>query len=92
MPRVLLLLGIAALCALPASGAQRYHLSRTQWFRPQSPLPRARGEGTVGRMGAFCLELKELTFNVSEEEEKDALELGPLYMKAPLLDRVLTAK
>ncbi|HYC90782.1 MAG TPA: hypothetical protein VEO54_16310 [Thermoanaerobaculia bacterium] len=46
----------------------------------------------MGRMGAFCLELKELTFNVSEEEEKDALELGPLYMKAPLLDRVLTAK
>lgn len=36
------------------------------------------------------LKVKELTFNISEEEEKDALELGPLYMKAPLLDRVLT--
>ena len=36
------------------------------------------------------LKVKELTFNVSEEDEKDALELGPVYMKAPLLDRVLT--
>ena len=36
------------------------------------------------------LKVKELTFDVSEEDEKDALELGPVYMKAPLLDRVLT--
>lgn len=36
------------------------------------------------------LKVKELTFDeVSEEDEKDALELGPLYMKAPLLDKVL---
>lgn len=36
------------------------------------------------------LKVKELTFDVSEEDEQDALELGPVYMKAPLLDRVLT--
>lgn len=38
------------------------------------------------------LKLKSLTFNPSPEEEADALELGPLYMRAPLLDRVLTGK
>ncbi len=36
------------------------------------------------------LKVKELTFNPPVEDEKDALELGSFYMKAPLLDRVLT--
>jgi hypothetical protein len=36
------------------------------------------------------LKVKELTFNPPIEDEKDTLELGSFYMKAPLLDRVLT--
>ena len=36
------------------------------------------------------LKVKELTMNPSAEDEEDALELGPLYMRAPLLDRVLS--
>jgi len=36
------------------------------------------------------LKVKQLTFEVSAEEEKDALELGPVYMRAPLLDKLLT--
>jgi len=38
------------------------------------------------------LKVKQLTFNVPEDEEADALELGPIYMRAPLLDKVLTKK
>ena len=38
------------------------------------------------------LKVKQLTFNVGPDEEDDALELGPLYVKAPLLDKVLTSK
>ena len=34
------------------------------------------------------LKVKELTFNVSAEEEKDALELGPIYVRAPLLEKL----
>ncbi len=34
------------------------------------------------------LKVKELTFNVSAEDEKDALELGPIYVRAPLLDKL----
>ncbi|HEY0372957.1 MAG TPA: hypothetical protein VGD79_13210 [Thermoanaerobaculia bacterium] len=34
------------------------------------------------------LKLKQLTFDVSAEDEQDALELGPIYVKAPLLDRI----
>ena len=34
------------------------------------------------------LKVKELTFDVSAEDEKDALELGPVYMRAPLLERL----
>lgn len=34
------------------------------------------------------LKVKELTFDVSAEDEKDALELGPIYMRAPLLERL----
>jgi hypothetical protein len=34
------------------------------------------------------LKVKELTFNVSAEDEKDALELGPVYMRAPLLEKL----
>lgn len=35
------------------------------------------------------LKVKQLTFNVSAEDEKDALELGPVYMRAPLIDKLL---
>jgi hypothetical protein len=38
------------------------------------------------------LKVKELTFNASAEEEQEALELGPIYMRAPLLDKVLSGK
>lgn len=38
------------------------------------------------------LKVKSLTLDPPAEEEQDALELGPLYMKAPLLDKVLTGK
>lgn len=34
------------------------------------------------------LKVKNLTFDVSAEEEKDALELGPIYLRAPLLDKL----
>jgi hypothetical protein len=34
------------------------------------------------------LKVKTLTFDVSAEDEKDALELGPVYMRAPLLERL----
>jgi len=34
------------------------------------------------------LKLKHLTFDVKAEDEKDALELGPIYVKAPLLERL----
>jgi hypothetical protein len=34
------------------------------------------------------LKVKQLTFDVSEEDERDALELGPVYMRAPLLERL----
>lgn len=37
------------------------------------------------------LKVKQLTFKVTAEEEKDALELGPVYMRAPLIDKLLTA-
>lgn len=36
------------------------------------------------------LKLKQLTFDESAEDEEDALELGPLYVKAPLLDRLFS--
>jgi hypothetical protein len=36
------------------------------------------------------LRLKKITFNVDAEEEKDALELGPIYLRAPLLEKVLS--
>lgn len=35
------------------------------------------------------LKVKKLTFDVDPEEEKDALELGALYMRAPLLEKLL---
>lgn len=35
------------------------------------------------------LKVKQLTFNVSAEDEKDALQLGRLYMRAPLIERLL---
>lgn len=35
------------------------------------------------------LKVKQLTFNVSAEEEKDALQLGRIYMRAPLIERLL---
>jgi hypothetical protein len=35
------------------------------------------------------LKVKQLTFDVSAEDEKDALELGPVYMRAPLIDKLL---
>lgn len=35
------------------------------------------------------LKVKKLTFEVDPEDEQDALELGPLYMRAPLLDKLL---
>ena len=35
------------------------------------------------------LKVKSLTFNPSAEEEKDALELGSFYVRAPLLDKLL---
>jgi hypothetical protein len=38
------------------------------------------------------LKVKQLTFNVTAEEEREATELGPVYMRAPLLDKVLTSK
>ena len=34
------------------------------------------------------LKVKELTFDVSAEDEKDALELGPIYVRAPLLEKL----
>lgn len=34
------------------------------------------------------LQVKTLTFDVSAEDEKDALELGPLYVRAPLVERL----
>lgn len=34
------------------------------------------------------LKVKELTFNVSAADEKDALELGPVYVKAPFLEKL----
>jgi hypothetical protein len=34
------------------------------------------------------LKVKQLKFDVSAEDEKDALELGPIYVRAPLLDRL----
>ncbi|MGZ5443566.1 MAG: hypothetical protein ACXW31_02620 [Thermoanaerobaculia bacterium] len=34
------------------------------------------------------LKVKRLTFDVSAEDEKDALELGPVYVRAPLLERL----
>ena len=38
------------------------------------------------------LKVKKLAFNPPAEEEQDALELGPIYMRAPLLDKVLGGK
>ena len=38
------------------------------------------------------LKLKSLTFDPDPEEEQEALELGPLYVRAPFLDKVLTSK
>lgn len=38
------------------------------------------------------LKVKQLTFDVSAEDEADALELGPIYVRAPLLDKVLAPK
>ncbi|HEV7243113.1 MAG TPA: hypothetical protein VGQ36_28060 [Thermoanaerobaculia bacterium] len=35
------------------------------------------------------LKVKQLTFDVSAKEEQDALELGPVYMRAPLIDKLL---
>lgn len=35
------------------------------------------------------LKVKQLTFNVSAEDEKDDLELGRMYMRAPLIERLL---
>lgn len=35
------------------------------------------------------LKVKKLTFDVDPEDEQDALELGPVYMRAPLLDKLL---
>jgi len=35
------------------------------------------------------LKVKQLTFDVSAEEEKDALELGRVYVRAPLIDKLL---
>lgn len=35
------------------------------------------------------LKVKKLTFEVGAEEEKEALELGPMYVRAPLLERLL---
>lgn len=34
------------------------------------------------------LKVKQLTFDVSAEDEKDALELGPIYVRAPLLEKL----
>jgi hypothetical protein len=34
------------------------------------------------------LKVKQLTFDVSAEDEKDQLELGPVYVRAPLLERL----
>ncbi|HEX6096796.1 MAG TPA: hypothetical protein VF432_10775 [Thermoanaerobaculia bacterium] len=34
------------------------------------------------------LKVKQLSFNVSAKDEQDALELGPIYVRAPLLDRL----
>jgi hypothetical protein len=36
------------------------------------------------------LKVKKLTFTVDADEEKDALELGSFYMRAPLLDKLLS--
>ncbi|HVE70837.1 MAG TPA: hypothetical protein VNI54_05665 [Thermoanaerobaculia bacterium] len=36
------------------------------------------------------LKLEKLSWDVDPEDEKDALELGPIYMRAPLLDKVLS--
>ena len=35
------------------------------------------------------LKVKKLTYDVTWEDEKTALELGPLYMRAPLIDKLL---
>lgn len=35
------------------------------------------------------LKVKSLTFDVNAEDEKDALELGSLYVRAPLLEKLL---
>lgn len=35
------------------------------------------------------LKVKQLTFDPAKEEEEDALELGPMYMRAPLIERLL---
>ena len=35
------------------------------------------------------LKVKQLTFGVSAEDEKDDLELGRMYMRAPLIERLL---
>lgn len=35
------------------------------------------------------LKVKQLTFKVTAKEEKEALELGPVYMRAPLIDKLL---
>lgn len=34
------------------------------------------------------LKVKSLTFDVDPEDEKDALELGPIYVRAPLLEKL----
>ena len=34
------------------------------------------------------LKVKQLTFDVTAEDEEDALELGPVYVRAPLLERL----
>ncbi|HET8775055.1 MAG TPA: hypothetical protein VFP80_14740 [Thermoanaerobaculia bacterium] len=34
------------------------------------------------------LKVKQLDFDVSAEDEQDALELGPIYVRAPLLERL----
>ena len=38
------------------------------------------------------LEVKSLTFDVSVEDENDALELGPVYIRAGLLEKVLNLR
>jgi hypothetical protein len=36
------------------------------------------------------LKVRKITFEADADDEEDALELGPIYMKAPLLDKLLS--